>query len=56
LQIRALKDDAGPQAALALAICEQHLELLASRDYVRLKQLTGADEEALRAAQQLIRG
>jgi len=56
LQIRAMKDDAGPHAALALAICQQHLELLASRDYVRLKQLTGADDEALRAAQQLIRG
>jgi RNA polymerase sigma-54 factor len=56
LQIRAMKQDAGPHAALALAICEQHLELLASRDYVRLKQVTGADDEALRAAQQLIRG
>ena len=56
LQIRALKEDAGPHASLALAICEQHLELLASRDYVRLKNLTGADDEALRAAQQLIRG
>ena len=41
---------------LALAICEQHLELLASRDYVRLKSVTGAGEEALRAAQLLIRG
>jgi RNA polymerase sigma-54 factor len=56
LQIRALKDEAGPHATLALAICEQHLELLASRDYVRLKNLTGADDESLRAAQQLIRG
>ncbi|MGB3937032.1 MAG: RNA polymerase factor sigma-54 [Burkholderiales bacterium] len=60
LQIRAMQarnvDEAGPHAALALAICERHLELLASRDYVRLKQLTGADDEALRAAQQLIRG
>ena len=55
LQIRALKD-AGPHGALALAICEQHLELLANRDYVRLKSLTGADDQALRAAQQLIRG
>jgi RNA polymerase sigma-54 factor len=59
LQIRALqKDGAAPQAvcALALRIAEQHLELLASRDYVRLKGLTGADDDALRAAQQLIRG
>ena len=56
LQIRAMKEDAGPCAALALAVCEQHLELLASRDYVRLKNITGADDEALRAAQLLIRG
>ena len=56
LQIRAMKEGAGPHAALALAICEQHLELLASRDYVRLKSTTGASEEALRAAQLLIRG
>ncbi|HEY6966272.1 MAG TPA: RNA polymerase factor sigma-54 [Burkholderiales bacterium] len=60
LQIRAMTarsaGAAGPHAALALAICEHHLELLASRDYARLKQLTGADEEALRAAQLLIRG
>jgi len=59
LQIRAMREihpDAGSPDALALAICEQHLELLASRDYVRLKSLTGADDEALRAAQALIRG
>jgi len=56
LQIRAMKEVPGPCAALALAICEQHLELLASRDYVRLKGITGADDEALRAAQLLIRG
>jgi RNA polymerase sigma-54 factor len=55
LQIRALKEAAEPHAALALAICSQHLELLASRDYVRLKQITGADDEALRGAQHLIR-
>ena len=59
LQIRALtENDPHPGAvrALALVICEQHLDLLASRDYVRLKALTGADDEALRAAQALIRG
>ena len=59
LQLRALQAR-NPEDAritgLALAICEQHLELLASRDYARLKQLTGADDEALRAAQHLIRG
>ncbi len=59
LQIRALqKDDAVPDpvGALALAIAEQHLELLAGRDYARLRSLTGADDDALRAAQHLIRG
>jgi RNA polymerase sigma-54 factor len=56
LQIRAMKEVPGSCAALALVICEQHLELLASRDYVRLKGVTGADDEALRAAQLLIRG
>ena len=56
LQIRALKEEAGPQVDLALTICAQHLELLAARDYVRLKSLTGADDDALRAAQALIRG
>jgi len=59
LQLRAMRENeagAGADIALALAICEQHLDLLASRDYVRLKNLTGANDEALRAAQALIRG
>ena len=59
LQLRALRDSdagAGADIGLALTICEQHLDLLASRDYVRLKNLTGANDEALRAAQSLIRG
>jgi len=58
LQIRTLRKDGDapePVCALALVVAEQHLELLASRDYVRLKQLTGANDDALRAAQQLIR-
>jgi RNA polymerase sigma-54 factor len=54
LQIRAMKEEAGPHGPLALAICERHLGLLASRDYVRLKQATGAGDDALRAAQHLI--
>jgi RNA polymerase sigma-54 factor len=41
---------------LALDIVDKHLELLASRDYSRLKSVTGADEDALRVAQALIRG
>ena len=59
LQIRAMPGctaGAGATTGLALGICEQHLKLLASRDYVRLKSITGADDEALRAAQALIRG
>lgn len=61
LQLRAVRPD-GPGApgrrchAIALAIAERHLELLAARDYARLKSATGASDEELRAAQQLIRG
>ncbi|HEY5896735.1 MAG TPA: RNA polymerase factor sigma-54 [Burkholderiales bacterium] len=40
---------------LAIDIVEKHLELLASRDYARLKNLTGANDDALRAAQCLVR-
>ncbi len=55
LQLRAAP---GGSAAhrVALAVCERHLELLASRDYARLRTLTGASDEELRAAQALIRG
>jgi RNA polymerase sigma-54 factor len=52
LQIRNLKKE--PARDLALEIVEKHLELLASRDYTRLKSATGANEDALRAAQRLI--
>jgi RNA polymerase sigma-54 factor len=57
LQIRAVRGEPDADDAvcgLALAIVENHLELLANRDYVRLKAATGADEDALRAAQRLI--
>ncbi len=53
LQIRAGGTD-DPVRRFALAICEHHLELLASRDYARLKTATGASEDELRAAQRLI--
>jgi RNA polymerase sigma-54 factor len=53
LQLGNLPDDA--VRVLALQIVEQHLELLASRDYAKLKNLTGASDDALRAAQRLIR-
>ena len=45
-----------PNARLALRIVEHHLDLLAARDYARLKTLTGADDEALRTAQSIIQG
>jgi len=52
LQLKALPEE--PERGLALEIVEKHLELLAARDYTRLKALTGANEDALRAAQRLI--
>ena len=53
LQLKAIEQDAVRD--LALAVAGQHLELLAARDYARLKTLTGADDGSLRAAQALIR-
>jgi RNA polymerase sigma-54 factor len=52
LQLRAL--DEHPACALAREIAGKHLELLAARDYARLRSLTGAQETQLRAAQKLI--
>jgi RNA polymerase sigma-54 factor len=52
LQLRAAPQ--GHEQKLALDIVEKHLELLAARDYSKLKALTGADDDALRAAQRLI--
>jgi RNA polymerase sigma-54 factor len=43
-----------PACTLAIEIADKHLQLLASRDYARLRSLTGAQEDALRAAQKLI--
>ena len=53
LQLAVLPPDATQQ--LATKIVRDHLDLLAGRDFIRLKKLTGADDEALRAAQFLIR-
>jgi RNA polymerase sigma-54 factor len=52
LQLRA-----GPRCAaraIAVLICQHHLELLARRDFKRLATATGADEDLLREAQALI--
>jgi RNA polymerase sigma-54 factor len=57
LQIRALAPatDAEREAVtLAATIAANHLESLAQRDYSRLRQLTGATDDELRAAQRLI--
>jgi RNA polymerase sigma-54 factor len=55
LQLRVpCEGDDAPAHLLALEIAEKHLELLAGRDYTRLKSVTGANEETLRAAQRLI--
>jgi RNA polymerase sigma-54 factor len=49
---------AAPEATagreLALRIVREHLELLAARDYAKLKKLTGCDEASLRTAHKLI--
>ncbi|WP_029001643.1 RNA polymerase factor sigma-54 [Azohydromonas australica] len=42
--------------AVAVAVCREHLDLLARRDTRRLMALTHADEDLLREAQALIRG
>jgi len=57
LQIRSLRVKTALEskiAKLAAAIAEHHLEALAQRDYSRLKQLTGASDDELRAAQKVI--
>jgi RNA polymerase sigma-54 factor len=53
LQLKTRADE--PAHRLALDVVEKHLELLAARDYARLKTLTGASDDLLRAAQRLIR-
>jgi RNA polymerase sigma-54 factor len=52
LQLRALPED--EQSPLALQIVEKHLELLAARDFVKIKRLTGCDDQALKQAHALI--
>ncbi|HSU78157.1 MAG TPA: RNA polymerase factor sigma-54 [Burkholderiales bacterium] len=53
LQLKNMAEE--PAHRLALDIVERHLELLAARDYARLKSLTGASDDLLRSAQRLIR-
>lgn len=53
LQLLALPDDA--TQILALKIVRNHLELLAGRDFAKLKKLIDCDDDQLRDAQFLIR-
>ena len=52
IQLRA--GPATPAREVALALCAEHLDLLARRDVKRLMAATGADEALLRQAQALI--
>jgi RNA polymerase sigma-54 factor len=53
LQAMALPPD--EDRDLAVLICKSHLELLANRDFAKLRKLTGASDDAIRRAQDLIR-
>jgi len=53
IQLRALPEDT-PRRALALKLVTEHLELLAQRDFVRLKRALRCDDAALRETQRLI--
>ncbi len=53
LQLRAMPEDV-PGRDLALALVSQHLDLLAARDFTKLKKALRCDDDALRCAQDLI--
>ncbi|TNC94422.1 MAG: RNA polymerase sigma-54 factor, partial [Gallionellaceae bacterium] len=53
LQLQAMPEDV-PGRDLALAIVTKHLDLLASRDFNKLKKVLHCDDDALRCAQGLI--
>ncbi|MCL2345044.1 MAG: RNA polymerase factor sigma-54 [Desulfobulbus sp.] len=52
LQLNALPESR--TRTLALSIVDTHLELLAARDFTRIRRLTGCDDAALKAAHALI--
>ena len=52
LQLKSMPDCA--EKRLALLIVEKHLELLAARDFAKIKRFTDCDDEALKAAHALI--
>lgn len=53
LQLQAMPEDV-PGRDLALAVVTKHLDLLASRDFNKLKKMLHCDDDALRCAQDLI--
>jgi len=54
LQLKAMPESATRK--LALTIVEQHLELLAARDFAKIRRLTDCEDPALKAAHSLIVG
>ena len=52
LQLKVQPDS--PERTLAMTIVDKHLELLAARDFAKIRRLTGCDDEALKAAHGLI--
>lgn len=55
LKLQLLRLDPSPTRTLALEIVSQHLELLAARDFTRLRKQLKASDDALRDAHALIR-
>jgi RNA polymerase sigma-54 factor len=55
LELQLAPHPASPVRDLALAIVRGHLEHLAARDFPKIKKALGCDDDALRAAQDLIR-
>ena len=53
LQLRALPDDT-PQRERASRVVEQHLDILAARDFAKLKRLLRCDEEEVQKVRELI--
>ena len=52
LQLKAMED--GYDRNVALIIVDKHLELLAARDYAKMRRLMNCDDEDLKAAHELI--
>jgi RNA polymerase sigma-54 factor len=53
LQLQTLPEDT-PHLNIAIAVAENHLPLLATRDYAKLRKVLHCDDETLRLVQQLV--